>query len=1721
MKKSPFNFLRLLLLLLGLLLTQAGVAQMNIMIGSANDQPIPGNSFEVPGHWTLGIGAQLQQRGTAPAGIQVLSLRGAAVSLQVLHLSNDGCYRFDIMAAQEAAGQSNGFRIRIDGTEVLEATPADTLFEHFHSVAFTLSAGTHTINISGINTTTHEVLLDDLHLDKLPCWSKAGNWSQGSVPDLNDIAVIEANDAVVLDTAGISHTIRSFGELLAANNLNLSLEAEMIMIKNDSARMEWGQANTPYEQNGVITLRGNILAADTTQTAALMVRDTAELQLHGQPRVAWTNLNGHGREGDTQIRLAEVVDWEAGDSIVIASTDFDPHQAEVRAIDSVGSGGMVVYFTAPLVYNHFGLIQKYPRGSDTLELDQRAEVGLLTRNLRIQGDADAEIDRAGGHIMIMDTSFAQVSGVEFFKMGQEDVLGRYPFHWHLTGDLTGQYLKNSSIHISYNRVVTVHSSHNALIEDNIAYDHIGNGYFLENGDETNNRFIGNLGILTRAAELGKEVRPYDRFPSNGNFELPATFWITHPSNDFIGNVAAGSEGSGFWMVILDEPIDNPPVGFPAPKEQALGIFDDNKGHSNNFANYAIDLDINPIDTTEHKIDKSGTYKPPFPPVVKRFTSYKAGDRAIWMRTESMDFDSCSSGDNSKSTFFSYHNVISNSLYVGISTNIGTPSKWNDNEIAAGHSLPEPDRSAGFGKNQFRAHPLYDGPSGVLNCHFANFTNPYTSIFSPNTAATKSTVHFSEQLTFDTVNFANKFANNLTPDRDYQWTTGIIDLDGSIDALTNPGDIIKPKIFPIDDPDRRLYDTSFNVENGAEFIADWDHFICQEEHYGLLMMDNDWASDRRKPMYSIRSDGHATLTEGQTNKNQIPVILSNPDYRYYLQYHSFPDELLIQLRHARQGDVLTLVVLNVPSNRFIGKASGIPNDTLVVFNDLNDFENNGSTEGYWMENNTLYVRLIADQLTHNQKQFGSEYPYTTNIKMCLNGNCSTSNNNGLYQAPLADFENALDTRGSLSTSGNLDLGAIGNHNGADTFRIVSDGDGIDEYLEYRLDFHRQVWSEFNNLHIDFSGPKMEVLLHDQSQGPVPLGYLYSSSCEGLDMTHLDKEEIDQVDGLLLRFHESELGGLDTSDISAAVHLRGIFLDYARDLWDFHRNQENWISNNEAILNAPGDGLLHFSKGSDSSHIMNNLFKGNAPVNSIDHPYVVLKMNVEEAESNKARFYYAIWNQIGQTLGQNFTLLKKDTFIHYVLSPNWTSNDVQRVRFDPVANGPIGDTEIDYIRFTSCPDCYNGTLDPEEEEVDCGGPNCLPCPCSDGMQNYEETGIDCGGDCKPCSELVYEHGQVSGVGENWVTVDTENDYQEMVIVATPQVPSMSKDPVVSRIRNTGTNSFELKIQHPGGRTRDTFTVQYFVVEAGVYTDSIDGINLEAWTTTSTATAGTGNWVFENHTLVNDYNDPVIIGQVQSYNDARWSAFWASKLNVQNEPPEGPSFSAGKHVAQDTALNRTDEQLGIIAVEAGLFQLKGTLFQAGTGADQVRGVENYSLLLPTPYTLSPELSIEGAVLSSAAMDGGDGGWPVLFTQNPLQENRLYSAIDEDQIVDTERSHTHEQVAYLAFGSHAQSPPTGGGGPIIITPLSSRSQSPLKLYPNPLAQGQELILETLPDQTLTVEQVQIIGAAGRSIPLRLLPDADHRLRISAELAAGVYFVQVMSQGVQTVRRLVVLEVR
>ncbi len=295
-----------------------------------------------------------------------------------------------------------------------------------------------------------------------------------------------------------------------------------------------------------------------------------------------------------------------------------------------------------------------------------------------------------------------------------------------------------------------------------------------------------------------------------------------------------------------------------------------------------------------------------------------------------------------------------------------------------------------------------------------------------------------------------------------------------------------------------------------------------------------------------------------------------------------------------------------------------------------------------------------------------------------------------------------------------------------------------------------------------------------------------------------------------------------------------------------------------------------------------------------------------------------------------------------------------------------------------------------------------PCSGGEICNETTDT-----CDPGDAAKMEAGSVL-IGGTAVTVNLTNTYVSPVVVCSIQYNN-NTTPVVTRVTSVTSTSFDVYLQNPSGGGVATENVSCVVVEEGTWT--IDGVNVEAQTYLSTVTDENNSWVGEAQTYGQTYTNPVVIGQVMSDNDPLWSVFWCQGT-ARTNPPSAGALRTGKEVAEDLTVARADETVGFIVFEAGHGTIGGVAFEALVGADTVRGVTNvppYTYTFSTAFSTAPTV----AVTTLAGMDGGNGGWSYTYGASPLTATTMGLAIDEDQVGDTERNHTPEQVGYVVFES------------------------------------------------------------------------------------------------------------
>src|SRR6188472_3765096 len=318
-------------------------------------------------------------------------------------------------------------------------------------------------------------------------WSDPATWPNNKVPAAGDKVAIAKDKNVILDvnTPALGG-VTIDGKLSFADNADVELTTEWIMLHGELAI---GTETKPQTRKATITLTDNVKGEEVMVgmgDRGIMISG-GTLNLHGSTTNTWSKLSATANAGATSIQVLDAKGWKVGDEIVLASTDFDPRQAERRTISAISGNNITL--DKKLDYMHFGAI--------TFGVDERGEVGLLTRNIKIQASADAEQSFKGGHIMAMVTSRMFIEGVELNRMGQNLELARYPIHWHLVGDAKGQYIRNAAIHDTFNRCVTVHGTNELQIENNVTFNTVGHCFFMEDGIEHGNQFVHNLAIQTK------------------------------------------------------------------------------------------------------------------------------------------------------------------------------------------------------------------------------------------------------------------------------------------------------------------------------------------------------------------------------------------------------------------------------------------------------------------------------------------------------------------------------------------------------------------------------------------------------------------------------------------------------------------------------------------------------------------------------------------------------------------------------------------------------------------------------------------------------------------------------------------------------------------------------------------------------------------------------------------------------------------------------------------------------------------------------------------------------------------------------------------------------------------------------------------------------------------------------------------------------------------------
>ncbi len=271
------------------------------------------------------------------------------------------------------------------------------------------------------------------------------------------------------------------------------------------------------------------------------------------------------------------------------------------------------------------------------------------------------------------------------------------------------------------------------------------------------------------------------------------------------------------------------------------------------------------------------------------------------------------------------------------------------------------------------------------------------------------------------------------------------------------------------------------------------------------------------------------------------------------------------------------------------------------------------------------------------------------------------------------------------------------------------------------------------------------------------------------------------------------------------------------------------------------------------------------------------------------------------------------------------------------------------------------------------------------------------------LRMEVGSVE-VDSDFVLVNLAQSYDDPVVFTLYHADDNDL-PASVRLRNVGSDSFEVRLQNPGEAPLVSDTLHYLVIEEGVYTLG-DGTKIEVSTMDTDFVAhASNNWngVAQSYTHSFD-SDPVVLHQIQTYNDSDWITTWVSRNNSRSNPPNTSGFQISLNGAE-AETSHGEETIAWMAIEQGVGLIDGIAFEVQRTSDSVQGYGNGCDNFDFDNVFGTVPMVIG---NKQEADGTDGGWLVGCD---LSAGEIGLQIEEDQENDSERNHTSETAAFIAF--------------------------------------------------------------------------------------------------------------
>ncbi|XP_069461856.1 fibrocystin isoform X2 [Ambystoma mexicanum] len=414
-------------------------------------------------------------------------------------------------------------------------------------------------------------------------WSERSSWPSGRPPQDGDNVTVERGQTLLLDasTAVLNRLHLKGGKVVFLEPGPVILHAHYVLV-SEGGELKVGSEEEPYRGRAQIHLHGSGRSRPFFPYGVkfLAVRN-GTLSIHGwQPEVPFTHLKSPAYANDSKLVLEKSVDWRPGDEVVISGVDLDDDlgQGEVLTIKAVRNAEIL--FRPPLRH-HYGFVEQSVdgrpivmkprvalltrdvvlRGTLTRErvsyVQQCAEAGISDLSKCIYGKSEATLGgRDMGAVVIIQTfpgepSFVWLEGLQLQHVGQAFRKPLAAITIAGNGHMNGSYIRGCSLRDSFGRGLSLSSTSNMRVENNILHNVSGHGILLKDGLEHGNSIYRNVVLGISGTDALSNIETLS----------PAGVYIRAPANKIEENDVWGAGIGFFYHLSPDGPSQTLPQSF--------------------------------------------------------------------------------------------------------------------------------------------------------------------------------------------------------------------------------------------------------------------------------------------------------------------------------------------------------------------------------------------------------------------------------------------------------------------------------------------------------------------------------------------------------------------------------------------------------------------------------------------------------------------------------------------------------------------------------------------------------------------------------------------------------------------------------------------------------------------------------------------------------------------------------------------------------------------------------------------------------------------------------------------------------------------------------------------------------------------------------------------------------------------------------------------------------